>query len=384
MAGRIAEILEQAVADGAVPNAVAIVGDRDGVRYEAAAGTLSPTDDGSVDGDTVYRIMSMTKIITTTAALQLVEQGHLDLDAPVETYLPEFADRKVLSGFDGDEPQYRDPASAATVRQLVTHTAGHGYMFFNEDIHRWEEVTGYPGILSGERRMLDAPLLFDPGERFEYGINTDVLGAVVAAVAGRPLDVLVTEGILDPLGMRDTTYRLTDAQRSRLTPVQVSTPDGWVDSGVEYAQDPELVPGGHGLYSTPRDYLRFERALLRGGELDGRRILQEATVRQMFSNQIGALDFPAEIRSADHAYTEDFLAGPGWKWGLGLLLNPQDLPGMRRAGSGSWAGLCNTHFWIDPQAGVVAGIYSQTLPFVSPGALQMYQAFEQAVYAEVS
>ena len=141
--------------------------------------------------------------------------------------------------------------------------------------------------------------------------------------------------------------------------------------------------GGHGLYSTPRDYVRFERALLRGGELDGERILTQETVDAAFTNQIGDLDFPEAIATADPASTADFNAGPGYKWGYGLLLNTEDIPGMRRAYSGAWAGLLNTHFWVDRTTGVAGSIYSAFLPFVTPEAFQLYQDFEQALYASL-
>lgn len=385
MTENIDEVLAGAVQNGAVPNVVAVIGDKDGLRYTGSAGTLGPDSDEQVDGDTVFRIMSMTKLIVTVAALQLHEQGTLDLDAPVVEYNPEFAARKVLTGFDGDTPQLREPKRQATVKDLITHTAGHGYMFFNAELKKWESVTGYPGILSGVPELLDSPLMFDPGERYEYGINIDALAVVISNITGRRLDEHLREAILQPLGMSSTSYHKKDVDQDRITPVQVHGPDGeWVDSGVDYAQDPVLIPGGHGLYSTPNDYLRFERALLRGGELDGNRILGEKTVDAAFTNQIGDLDFPAALPTADPTLTADFNAGPGWKWGYGLLLNTADLPGGRRAGSGAWAGLCNTHFWIDHTSGICGGIFSQTLPFVDPPALQLYADFEQAAYASLT
>ncbi|SDH15060.1 Beta-lactamase [Pseudonocardia oroxyli] len=159
--------------------------------------------------------------------------------------------------------------------------------------------------------------------------------------------------------------------------------DGWVATDVELSRDPEYYAGGHGLYSTPRDYIRFERALLRGGELDGQRILRESTVAEAFTNQIGDLDFPAVIPTADPASACTFEVPPGMKWGLGLLLNPEDEPGRRRAWSGSWAGLCNTHFWVDPTTGVCASIYSNFLPFATPEAMALYADFERALYASL-
>jgi methyl acetate hydrolase len=375
-------VLAEAVASGAVPNVTAMAADRDGVVYEGAAGPRVAGGDEPVSADTHYRIMSMTKMVATVAALQQVERGLLDLDARVEQYRPEFAELQVLDGFDGDTPRLRPPASKATVKQLITHTAGLGYWFFNADLGRWEAATGTPNVLSGSEVVFGAPLVADPGTRFEYGINTDWLGRVVEAVTGMTLDVAVKEGVTGPLGMHDTSFAPTAGQRDNLVPIHLRGADGaWAPSEIELNPEPEYYAGGHGLHSTPRDYLRFQRALLGNGELEGTRILQESTVEAAFTNQIGDLDFPAEIRTADPASTADFNAGPGYKWGYGLLLNTADVPGRRRAGSGAWAGLCNTHFWVDRTTGITAAVYAQTLPFVTPEVFQVYADVETALYA---
>ncbi|SHK27737.1 CubicO group peptidase, beta-lactamase class C family [Pseudonocardia thermophila] len=379
------KVLQDAVAAGVVPNVVAIAADRDGVIYEGAAGVRVAGSQEPVSGDTHYRIMSMTKMVATVAALQLVERGQLDLDAPVEDYCPEFAEVQVLEGFDGDTPRLRPPASRATVKQLVTHTTGLSYWFWDENISKWEAVTGTPNVLSGSNVIFTAPMVADPGTKFVYGINTDWLGKVVEAAGGKTLDVAIKEGITGPLGMNDTDFRLRDEWKAATTPVHIKGEDGtWTASEIELNPSPEYWAGGHGLYSTPRDYIRFERALLRGGELDGERILSERTVEEAFTNQIGDLWFPESIPSADPASTADFNAGPGYKWGYGLLLNTEDIPGMRRAGTGAWAGLCNTHFFIDRTTGICASIYSNTLPFVTPDVFGMYQDFERALYANLS
>jgi methyl acetate hydrolase len=375
-------VLTEAVASGAVPNVTVMAADRDGVVYEGAAGPRVAGGDEPVSADTHYRIMSMTKMVATVAALQQVERGLLDLDAPVEQYRPEFAELQVLDGFDGDTPRLRPPASKATVKQLITHTAGLGYWFFNADLGRWEAATGTPNVLSGSEVVFGAPLVADPGTRFEYGINTDWLGRVVEAVTGMTLDVAVKEGVTGPLGMHDTSFAPTAGQRDNLVPIHLRGADGaWASSEIELNLEPEYYAGGHGLHSTPRDYLRFQRALLGNGELEGTRILQASTVEAAFTNQIGDLDFPAEIRTADPASTADFNAGPGYKWGYGLLLNTADVPGRRRAGSGAWAGLCNTHFWVDRTTGITCGVYAQTLPFVTPEVFQVYADVEAALYA---
>jgi CubicO group peptidase (beta-lactamase class C family) len=381
---RIDHVLHDAVESGMVPNVVAMAADADGPIYEGAAGPRVAGGSDTVTADTTFRIASMTKMVATTAALQLVEQGKLDLDAPIETYRPEFAELQVLEGFDGETPMLRAPKSKATVRQVASHTSGLAYWFWNADIVRWEAASGTPNVLSGEEVIFTAPLVGDPGTRFEYGINTDWLGRVVEAASDTTLDTYVSEHILNPLGMEHTAFAIGDEQRADLVPIHLRGEDGgWQPSEIDWARSPDYWAGGHGLYATPRDYLRLQRMLLNGGTLDGAQILKRETVDAAFTNQIGDLDFPPTITTADPGSSADFLAGPGYKFGLGLLLNTNDAPGMRRAGSGAWAGLFNTHFWVDRKTGVTGAIYSQTLPFVEPPVFQVYADFEKALYASL-
>jgi methyl acetate hydrolase len=378
-------VLQGAVDSGAVPNVAAIAADRKGIVYEGAAGPRVAGQTDPVSVDTNFRIMSMTKMVATVAALQLMERGALDFDAPIERYCPEWADLQVLEGFDGETPRLRPPASKATVRQLVTHTSGASYWFWNADIVRWEAITGTPNVLSGENVIFTAPLIADPGTRFEYGINTDWLGKVIEAASGQTLDVFIAENITRPLGMNETAFVMSDEQRANSVPVHLKGEDGaWAPSDIDLRQDPEYWTGGHGLHSTPRDYLKFQRMLLGDGRSpDGAKILEKDTVDAAFTNQIGDLDFPAEIATGDPATTHSLNLGPGYKWGYGLLLNIEDVPGRRRAWSGAWAGLLNTHFWVDRTTGVTGAIYTQFLPFVTPEALQMYEDFERALYASL-
>ena len=379
------EVLQNAVDSGAVPNVAAIAADRDGIIYEGAAGPRAAGGSDPVSVDTHFRIMSMTKMVATVAALQLMERGDLDLDEPIETYRPEWAEMQVLDGFDGDTPRLRAPATKATVRHLITHTSGLGYWFFSEDIGRWEAHSGTPNVLSGENVIFSAPLIADPGTKYEYGINTDWLGKVIEAASGLMLDAYIAEHITRPLAMDETAFLMDERQCANCVPVHLKGEDGaWEVSDIDLRQDPEYFAGGHGLHSTPRDYLKFQRMLLGDGTSpNGVRILSKETVDAAFSNQIGELDFPPEIATADPTSTCDFNAGPNWKWGYGLLLNTEDLPGMRRAYSGAWAGLLNTHFWVDRSTGVTGAIYTQFLPFVTPEAFGIYQDFERALYASL-
>jgi methyl acetate hydrolase len=379
---QIDQVLKAAVDTGGVPCVVAMAADDKGVVYEGAAGNRTPASGDAVTPDTMLRIASMTKMVATVAALQQVERGNLDLDAPVEEYRPEFADVPVLDGFDEDTPRLRPPATRATVHQLVTHTTGLGYWFINADIARWEQLTGSPNVMSGSNEIFNAPMVADPGTKFEYGINLDWLGRVVEAAAGQSLDKYLAENVTGPLGMESTTWIMSPDQRANCIPIHVRGEDGaWVATDVDWSQTPEYWAGGHGLYSTPRDYLQFQRMLLGDGELGGERLLQKQTVKDAFRNQIGQLDFPPEIPTTDPPVTCDINLGPDLKWGLGLLLNQKRAPGMRAPDSGAWAGLFNTHFWVDPASGLTGSIYTQLLPFADPPAFELYAAYETALYA---
>ncbi len=383
MSSSIDKVLQDAVDSGAVPSVAAIAADRNGVIYEGAAGPKAAGNDEPLSTSTHFRIMSMTKMVATAVALQQVEKGTLDLSAPIKDYRPEFADVQVLDGWDGDTPRLRAPASDATVHQLLTHTSGLGYWFFSEQLAKWEAATSTPNVLSGANVIFTAPLLSDPGTTYIYGINTDWLGKVIEAASGVALDVAVKEGVTGPLGMNETAFQIAEGWKDSTTPVHVKTEDGWVDSGIELNQTPEYYAGGHGLYSTPQDYIKFQQALLNNGEFGGVRILKSETVDAAFTNQIGDLSFPEAIPTSDPTATHEFNAGPGYKWGYGLLLNENDIPGMRRAYSGAWAGLCNTHFWVDRTTGIAGSIYSNFLPFVPPEALELYANYEKALYASL-
>ena len=270
----IDKVLEEAVGTGAVPHVAAIAADRDGVIYEGGAGVrIAGESDDPVTAATQFRIMSMTKMVCTAAALQQLERGELDFDAPVDTYVPRSPTCRCSTGSTATPRVLRAPASRATVRHLVTHTAGLGYWFWDADLmqvragHRHCRTS-----CPAQAEAFKAPMLADPGTRFTYGINTDWLGRVVEAVAGTTLDVVVKENITGPLGMADTMFRLDDAAhgelRHRARPRARTAPGSRPARSCN--QTPDWWAGGHGLYSTPRDYIRFERVLLRGGELDGR------------------------------------------------------------------------------------------------------------------
>jgi len=381
--GAIDHALRQAVESGAVPGVVAVAADADGVIYEGAFGKRAVPSGAAMTTDTVFWIASMTKAITSVAAMQLVEQGKLTLDADMAGVLPELAGRRVLEGFDaGGAPKLRPARRPITLRHLLTHTAGFSYDTWSADIARYMAYAGLPSIITCRNAALATPLLFDPGERWEYGINVDFVGKAVEAISGQSLDIYLREHIFSPLGMKDTGFRLTAEKRSRLASMHARQADG-SNSPIEFElpQEPEFFMGGGGLYGTGSDYLRFIRMILGGGSLDGVRILRRETVSDMACNQIGGIEMGV-MKSAQPQSSNDVNLFPGIvkKWGLGFMINTADVPGGRAAGSLAWAGLFNTYFWIDPHRQRGGAILTQILPFADPWVLNLLGEFERGVY----
>jgi methyl acetate hydrolase len=379
------ELLEQAVTEEVMPGVIVAVGDPDGVLYEGAFGRLSVEGEEPARPDTIIWLASMTKPIVSVAALQLIEQGGLELEQLVADVLPAFGELQVLEGFDGDAPRLRPPARQATIRHLLTHTSGLGYWFANADVLRHHELTGIPDPTAGKRAVLQMPLIADPGTRWEYGTNMDWLGQVIETVSGQDLAGYCREHIFGPLGMADATFSPTDEQAARMMLAHARTPDGGlVPAPLEAPEEPDFWAGGHGVFATAPDYLRFLRTLLRGGELDGARVLRAETVDLAFTDHLHGTPLPDLIRSAVSELSNDISALPfAQGFGLGIHLFLEDIPGMRRAGSGDWAGICNCYFWIDRTAGVAATLLTQVLPFYDARILEAASGFEQAVYAEV-
>lgn len=378
-------LLEGAVAGGALPGVVAVAGDRDGGLYEGAFGSSNIATGEPLHADAIMRLASMTKAIASVAALQLIERGEIELEQPVADILPAFGELMVLEGFDGDQPRLRAPASQATVRQLLTHTSGLSYWFGNPDVFRYHEVTGLPDLLAGQRSIFEVPLVADPGTRWEYGTSTDWLGELVAAVSGEDLAGYCAREIFEPLAMSDATFSPSDEQRARMMALHARTSDGGLSlSAIELPEQPEFFSGGAGAYSTAGDYLRFMRALLRGGELDGERVLRADTVELAFSDHLAGIALPEVMRSVVPELSNEVPSMPfAQGFGLGFHLVLEDLPGMRRAGTGDWAGLFNCYYWIDRASGVAGASFTQLLPFFDMRAAEASIGFEIALYAAV-
>ena len=376
-------LLSSASKAGDVPGVVAMATNRTDTLYQGAFGQRVLGQEAPMTLDTVVWIASMTKALTAAAAMQLMERGKLDLDTPASRVVPELERTQVLEGWsDAGQPKLRAPKRAITLRHLLTHTAGFGYDIWNDDLIRYQKLKNIPGVISCQNLALSTPLLFDPGERWTYGINIDWAGKMVEAASGKKLGAYMQENLFTPMGMKDTAFKITPDMRSRLAKIHQRGDDGKLTpTDIEIPQNPEFEMGGGGLYSTAGDYLKFLRLILNRGKAGGEQILKPETVDLMSRNAMGdtkvtLLKTQMPPLSAD----AEFFPGMPKSWGLSFMINDKEAPTGRSPGSLAWAGLANTYFWIDP-AKQLAGVYlTQVLPFADAKALPLFYAFERTVY----
>jgi len=377
-------VLADACAAGGVPGVVASVGTASGASRIWAHGFSDVARVEPAASHDIFRVTSMAKLVTSVAIMQLVERDELDLDAGVSTVLPQFATLEVLVGFDGDTPVLRPPARDATVRELLAHTSGLAYSTWNPLMLRYEQVIGSPNISTGLLAALEQPLVADPGTTIAYGAGLDWAGLIVEKLSGRPLDAYCQQKIFDPLQMRDSSMRRPEEYgRSLIPALRAVAERSWEAATWEFPLAPEFYFGGGCFYSTAGDYLRLQQALLGNGSIGGVRILTAHAVDEMFAPQTAGLEIPP-MRTAAPADSADVDLGPGWSWGFGMTINSHPLRTGRSAGSGAWAGIFNTSFWIDREKGVAGNLLMQFLPFRTEAALRVAEDFEAAVFNSTS
>ncbi|WP_207483883.1 serine hydrolase domain-containing protein [Arenibaculum pallidiluteum] len=368
---------------GDIPGVVAAVTDRSQIRYVGAFGERALGKGVAMTPDTVFNIASMTKPVTSTAAMQLVEQGRLDLDSPISRWIPGAARLQVLEGWDANgEPRLRPARREITLRHLMTHSSGFAYNLWDPELDRFMKQRRFPELASGQEAAWYPPLMFDPGERWEYGISTDWIGKLVETASGKTLGTYMQENIFWPLGMESTGYRLTPDMEARRAATHQRGPDGRLTEIAWNGQTrpvPEL--GGGGLHSTVGDYARFVRMILNGGRGNDNQLLRPQTVELMSRNAMGNIRV-SRLGTTNPSRSEDaeFFPGLPKTWSLGFMINEATAPTGRPAGSLAWAGLYNTFFWID-RRNEIGGIFmTQVLPFVDAKTLAAFYGFETAVY----
>jgi len=374
--GEIDAALQAKVAAREIPGIVAMAANDQSVVYERAFGLRNMSAATSMSTDTIFRIASMVKLLTSVAALQLVEQGKLKLDEPAGNIDPTLASPQILAGFDAKgAPQLRPAHNPLTLRNLLTHTSGLSYPLWDPN------VTRYLKAARGKSDLPRMPLMFEPGARWAYGGSIDRVGRMVEIASGQNLDQYFRDSITGPLGMTDTGFSITEKQRVRQASLHTRGADGkLVPQPFEKLTVPTAFSGGGGIYSTAPDYLTLLQALLNGGSLRGAGILRPETVASMARNQIGNIE-AGHLKTANPALSNDvdFFPGVHLRWGLGHMINVDPVPDGRKAGSLTWAGLFNTYYWIDPSMRVAGVIMMQILPFADGPALTAYRQFERGI-----
>ncbi len=370
---------------GGAPGVVAMVTNRDGNIYEGAAGVRELGRDREMTTDTVFAIFSCTKAIAGAALMQLVEEGAVGLDDPVGKYVPEIDDIQVLGGFAEDgSPQLRAPRTQPTVGQLMLHTAGFGYEIFSQEDLRYRQERGIPTVVDCTFESVQSVLLFDPGERWNYGVNIDWVGKVVEAARGKRLGEVLRERIFDPLRMADIGFEMTPSMADRRATFHQRDQDGKLTPQPDLVlpQPPPMDMAGHGLYASLGEYTKFIRMILNDGAApDGTQVLQPATVQRMASNGLGELRSGGWVTSIPSlANAGEFFPGVEKSWGYTWQINEEPLTTGRPAGQLMWAGLSNMYFWIDQQNGI-GGIWgSQILPFQDCASYPGFVDLETQVY----
>jgi len=372
----LSSFFADAVSRGDVPGVVAMVVDRDHVLYHEAFGKMNVAKNVPMAKDTIFRIASMTKAVTSVGVMQLVEQGKVGLDDDVSKFLPRLKSPQVFSKVDEKAGTYdTQPAKRPiTIRQLLTHTSGIGYSWSDHGLAMAQKK-------SGATNDSELPLVHEPGAQWTYGASTRVLGEVVEKISGQRIDAYLEAHIFVPLGMRDTTYTVPAEKYSRVVTVHQKA-----NNAITETQNPTPIPatirGDGGLFSTAADYSRFVQMILNRGQLGGTRIVKESTVAEMSKNQIGNVKVRLQP-TADPLRSKPYPLGAGEDvWGLGFQLAAPKSPNpsMRSPGSMSWAGINNTFYWIDPQKQIGAVILMQMLPFYDDAALRVLNGFEERVY----
>jgi methyl acetate hydrolase len=372
-------LLDGIVVETDLPAVVVAVVGNDGPIYLHASGSRDVSGRAPLASDAIFRIFSMTKPVTSVAAMMLVEEGKVRLDDPVSRYLPALDSVQVLDRIDEDgRVVTRPPKRPLTLRHLMTQTSGIGYAFSNRDESRMQKTLQKPET--------ELPLVHDPGDRWTYGPSTKLVGDVIERVSGAPLDRFFKERILDPLGMVDTFFDVPEAKRSRVVTIHQRGESGLVEQPTPGANElTPVVRGDYGLYSTARDYGRFLQMLLDSGRLGDVRILKPETVAAMTRNQTGEVlveEQPALAPSLSLAFPRLFGKDT---FGLGFQIAMPTEPSAsgRSAGSYGWSGVMNTYFWVDPEREIAVVALMQVLPFGDRAFAELMEKLEPAVYAAV-
>jgi methyl acetate hydrolase len=369
---------------GGSPGVVAMATDRQANFYEGASGKRELGKDTPMTKDSVFAIFSTTKALCGVTIMQLVEEGKIKLTEPAKNYVPEIAELQVLTGFDAaGQPQTRAPKRDITINDLMLHTSGLCYEFFSTDDLKYRTAKNIPTVVSCSFASIRTVLLHDPGERWTYGVNIDWLGRIVEQQRGKRLGEVMKERLFAPLEMNDSGFTMTDSMKARRATIHDRAADGKLTPLPDLAlpQPPEMDCGGHGLYATVGDYMKFIRMVLNNGAGPKGRVLKAETVDAMSRDGLGALESTGWTTSIPSLSNDgEFFPGTKKGWAYTFMTNREEAPTGRPADSLAWAGLANCYYWIDRKNGIGGYWATQILPFQDTASYPGFVEFETAVY----
>ena len=386
---RVTDTTHSYVDKGKLPGVQTLISRHGELVHHDCYGFTDVAAETAVTPDTIYRIYSMTKPITSVGLMMLFESGRFLLEHPIHRYLPEFKDVQVWESGTADAPVVRPPARPITVHDVLTHMSGltYGFMFQNpvDELYRRNglgEFTVPDYTLSeGMERLATMPLLFDPGTKWAYSLSTDVCGRLIEVLSEQSLDDYLQQHILGPLGMVDTGFHAPEEDLDRCGPLYIRGADRKLQvmtKATAMLQPPKYLSGGGGLVGTGRDYLRFCEMLRRGGELDGARLLGPRTVRYMARNHLPEGKLLNQLGQS--SFSEAAMAGTGFGLGFSVIEDAAALQNLASEGEFAWGGAASTAFWVDPVEDLCAVFMTQLLPSDTyPIRRQLRAAVLQAV-----
>ncbi|RSL70049.1 hypothetical protein CEP54_001959 [Fusarium duplospermum] len=386
---KLNSILQEHVAQGKdttnkLLGAAFVVVNAKDVLFSGSSGRIDfDTDSRPFSTDTFTWMASMTKIITITCFMQLVERGEIGLDDDVRPRVPELANMQILRGFDdNDKPILEDNTKPITFRHLLTHTLGLGSDLADPDLTKWSKAIGRTDtILSWNREGINTPLKFAPGEGWYYGAATDWAGVLLEEITGETLGTYTQKNILEPLGIKNTGFwpEKLPQTKDRTAVCTYREGDSLKPGPLPPPKEHTLESAGAGLYSTAKDYATFFQGLLQG------KIVKEETLKEMFSPQLnetqaGILEMIAYNIGGQDAFSPEYPKGAKLNHGIGGVINVEDVPGKRRKGSLMWSGMCNSRWWIDRETGIAAALIVNVQPHGDPVVKSLYNELELEVY----
>jgi methyl acetate hydrolase len=369
---------------GGAPGIVAMATDAQRNFYEGAAGSRELGKAAPMTTDSVFAIFSTTKALTGVCVMQLVEEGKIALSDAAKKYVPEIAELQVLDGFDAaGQPKTRVPRRDITINDLMLHTSGLCYEFFSHDDLKYRTAKNIPTVVSCTFASIRTVLLHEPGERWTYGANIDWLGRIVEQQRGKRLGEVMQERVFAPLGMSDIGFTMTESMKSRRVTIHDRAADGKLTPlpDLMLPQPPEMDMGGHGLYASVGEYMKFIRMMLNDGAGINGRVLKAETVARMSQDGLGTLKSTGWQTSIPSLSNDgEFFPGVDKGWAYTFMTNREPTPSGRPADGLMWAGLANCFFWIDRKNKIGGYWASQILPFQDCASYPGFVDFETTVY----